>query len=400
MPNDAQIVIVGAGPAGALLAYLLSSRGIDTLLLERQSDFNREFRGEVLTPSGVRALEQSGFSLDRISTRVPDVFDAFMNGERFASFRLDDPSATYPTVVSQPELLEELVSMSQRTGHFEFQRGVTVRSVARRAEGGVRLSVRGADGGDTIDAPFLIGADGRGSVVRRSLAPPVESRSAPLDVVWFKLPYPEAWTETRIRFEAGHGHLMIAAQSTDRALQVAWVILKGTYGELKKRSVPEWIDAMRPYADPELRDHFAEYRDSSTRPFLLNAVSDRVKGWAGQDTLLIGDAAHTMSPVGGQGINVALRDVVVAANLLVRSFHDGLNWNEAASKVERIRAPEVDRIQRVQAIPPRLIMGRTQAHEWARGMLARVAGSNFAQRRAGPLFSQFLDGVTEVTLEV
>ena len=57
---EMSIVIVGAGPAGAYLAYLLASRGISVTLLERQKDFAREFRGEALLPSGVAVLHQIG----------------------------------------------------------------------------------------------------------------------------------------------------------------------------------------------------------------------------------------------------------------------------------------------------------------------------------------------------
>ena len=53
-------VIVGAGPAGAALAYLLARRGIEVTLLERARDFEREFRGEVLMPSAFDALGQMG----------------------------------------------------------------------------------------------------------------------------------------------------------------------------------------------------------------------------------------------------------------------------------------------------------------------------------------------------
>ena len=54
------VVVVGAGPAGASIAYLLANRGIDVTLVERRRDFAREFRGEILMPSGIEALQQMG----------------------------------------------------------------------------------------------------------------------------------------------------------------------------------------------------------------------------------------------------------------------------------------------------------------------------------------------------
>ena len=58
----AHVVIVGAGPGGAALAYLLARRGVEVTLVERQADFDREFRGEGLQPSGIDAFDQMGLS--------------------------------------------------------------------------------------------------------------------------------------------------------------------------------------------------------------------------------------------------------------------------------------------------------------------------------------------------
>ena len=88
------VVVVGAGPAGAALAHLLASRGVEVTLLERQRAFEREFRGEVLMPSGVHALEQIGLEgLDEIPQRCPTSVEAFANGRSF--FRREE---TQPTI--------------------------------------------------------------------------------------------------------------------------------------------------------------------------------------------------------------------------------------------------------------------------------------------------------------
>lgn len=400
--RSSRVVIVGAGPAGALLAVLLSSRGIDTLLVERQSDFSREFRGEVLMPSGLRALADADFALDSVAHSVPAVAQAFMNGREFLSVETAGLGDRRPTAVSQPELLEGLVARAQATGRFELRRGTTVRSVVQPSDGGIELEVRtaGVDGTERIRGDFLIGADGRGSVCRRHLAPRVIPRSVPLDVVWFKMPYPEAWAEPRARFEMGRGHLMIVVHSADGLLQMAWVILKGSYGDLKGRSHQQWVDEMSRHTDPELTQHLRDHRQAISRPFLLNAIADRVEGWASPGCLLIGDAAHTMSPVGGQGLNLALRDAIVAANALVPALRSGGDLDAAAARVEAIRAPEIDRIQYLASLPPRLVMGRSPTHELARRLLARIVPSRLGRTRAASVASLFLDGVCDVELQI
>lgn len=396
---DHRVAIVGAGPAGALLAWLLSSRGVDTLLVERQSDFEREFRGEILMPSGIRALQAAGVEFDP-ATLVPlDRMVGIMNDRPFFEADLGrlDPG---PAAVSQPRLLEQLVAMSEKTGHFELRRGTTVRRIERTADAGTILHARDERGEAKIETPFLIGADGRGAVTRRALEPRVVSRGAPLDVVWFKMAYPEAWSTPKAHFVAGDGHLLIAGATADRMLQIGWVILKGRYGELKSRSMAAWIDELRAHADPELAAHLALRGDTVTRPFLLNAVADRVVGWASPGALLIGDAAHTMSPVGGQGVNIALRDAIVATNQLVPALRSGAAPDAAAARVESIRAREVDTIQRLQTIPPRIVIGRTPLHALARKAIASFVSTGFGGARAAAGASRFLDGVVQVELTV
>ncbi|MEM7411314.1 MAG: FAD-dependent monooxygenase [Myxococcota bacterium] len=397
---DHRVVVVGAGPAGALLGYLLASRGVDTLLLERQTDFAREFRGEILMPSGLRALEDAGVSLDTVSTSTPERIEAFHNDHQFVDLSLEDLAPPLPMAVSQPELLEHLVALGERTGHLELWRGAAVRGVERES-GKTRLRVKrtGEDREHELCTPFLIGADGRASVVRKRLAPRVRRTSLPMDVVWFKMPYPD-WPEARGRVVLGRGHLMIAVRSPDGLFQVAWVILKGTYGELKSKDVATWVEEMADHADPELASHLRANAGALSRPFLLDAVSDRVVGWAQPGTLLVGDAAHTMSPVGGQGLNVALRDAIVAANALVPALRAERGVDAAAASVEAERAREVDLLQRLQALPPRLLLGRSLLHEWARRGVAALVGSGRVAARDRPPARFFLDGVSPVALRV
>ena len=397
---DHRVTIVGAGPAGALLAWILSSRGVDTLLIERQSDFDREFRGEILMPSGLRALEEAGVELEADALLPLSVFEGWMNGQPFLRLAIEADGPRPPAAVSQPKLLERLVAMAEGTGHFAFRRGTTVRRIERTGEGRSILHTRNAEGESKIETSFLIGADGRGAVSRRALAPRVVTRGTQLDVVWFKMAYPGAWSPGTARFIGGRGQLLIAGATADGQLQMGWVILKGTFGELKSRSHDEWVEELGHHVDPELAAHIRDRADTITRPFLLNAVSDRVVGWATPGALLIGDAAHTMSPVGGQGVNIALRDAIVAANELVPAFRSGGDVETAAARVEATRAREVDLIQRMQAMPPKVMLGTRSIHALARRVAARVLSTSFGRARASVGANLFLNGVTKVELTV
>ena len=119
---------------------------------------------------------------------------------------------------------------------------------------------------------------------------------------------------------------------------------------------------------------------------------------------MIGDAAHTMSPVGAQGINIALRDVVVAANHLVpvlRQPRASERIAAATETIERERTPELALIQRFQSIPPRLVMGHTVWAAAFRAVIPRLLQFEIVRRRAAATgLSTILFGHGDVRLQV
>jgi 2-polyprenyl-6-methoxyphenol hydroxylase-like FAD-dependent oxidoreductase len=400
-------VIVGAGPAGAALALLLASRGIATTLIERQHDFEREFRGELMMPSGLSVLDALGVDLAGASVphRAPSELEILVDGRRLV--RLDATAGVFagrtPLLVSQPALLEHLVALASRHEGFRFLRGAAVRELLHENGRIAGVRVETAGGSERLAASLVVGADGRASLVRRRGGFAARDLGAPMDVVWTKLPWPADWTEASARGYVGGGHLMIVFPSPDGLLQLAWVILKGGFGELKSRGVEDWVREMANHASGDLAPHLRANADRLTRPFLLDAVTDRVHGWARPGALVIGDAAHTMSPVGGQGINVALRDAVVAANCLVPVLcagGDGAALDAAAARVEPERGPEIDRIQRLAAAPPRLVLARGLVPRLARMALPALLRLPFARAQAARTGQLFLNGVTEVALRV
>ena len=105
-PPRRHVIVVGAGPAGAVLSHLLSTRGIRVTLFERQSDFSREFRGEALAPSGLevlRSLEMEA-ALEKVPQAVPQALEFYADRKRVFRVEVDPAeSADQPRIISQPE---------------------------------------------------------------------------------------------------------------------------------------------------------------------------------------------------------------------------------------------------------------------------------------------------------
>jgi len=153
---------------------------------------------------------------------------------------------------------------------------------------------------------------------------------------------------------------------------------------------------------PDLARHLESCRDALEHPFLLDVVCDHLERWSAPGVLLLGDAAHPMSPVGAQGINIALRDALVAANHLGPCLLAGggpAELDAAAQRVVAERLPEVKTIQRIQQLPPRVLFQRTRASRLlVGGLLPLLTRSGLAAVLFRSSFRRFALGTADVKL--
>ena len=399
------VAIAGAGPAGAALAYLLARRGVRVTLLERQTDFAREFRGEGLMPSGVDALGQMGLGpeLEKLPQARIAGLDVYLNGRH--ELHIDattlPPNTPLPRFVSQPALLEMLVSRAQEFHGFELWRGGSVRELLH-AGGRVRGLRAEVDGKSReLEADYLIGCDGRSSVVRKRAGLERPRDTQAFDVVWCKLPLPE-FMRARARGCVGRGHFAIVFEAPDGLLQLGWAIEKGTYGDIRRAGIEHWVEELGRHLPADLAEWVRAHSRDISHPFLLDVVCDHLDVWSAPGVLLLGDAAHPMSPVGAQGINIALRDALVAANHLGPPLVAGAGaaaLDGAAQRVVAERLPEVKEIQAMQTGAPTFILQRSLFARIVMRVIApfalRSGLASFAVRRVFPRFAQ---GTRPVTL--
>jgi len=397
-------IVVGAGPAGALLAYLFARRGVPVTLLERQTDFSREFRGEVLMPSGIAAFREAGLrqQFDALPNLSIGTAELFRGERRLVTIALDgfDPR---PRVVPQPAMLEMIVAEATKTKFpgFKLERGVTVRDLIYEKDRVIGVHADTLEGPRDYRGDFVIACDGRASAIRKRAALPEDRIMQGFDVVWGHVAGHFLDGRTA-RGYIGSGHLLIIYPSPEGHMQIGWVIDKGTFGDIRKMGADGWIGELAPYVSSDLRKFLGANRTGLARPFLLDVICDRLREWTAPGLLLIGDAAHPMSPVGGQGINVALRDAVVAANHLGRAFmmrSDEATLDYAARNVQAERQPEVVTIQDMQQVGPRFLVSNSLLSRLVVSApmvaFAKLFLGGFLTRR----FDPFLNGVTRVVMQ-
>jgi 2-polyprenyl-6-methoxyphenol hydroxylase-like FAD-dependent oxidoreductase len=360
--------IVGGGPAGAVLGLLLARKGVNVTLLEAHPDFDREFRGDTIHPSVMEIMDQLGLAerlLDLRHTKVRSATVQTVSGP-FTPLDFSHLKTKFPyiTMMPQTSFLEFITGEAERYPNFRLLMGARVRELVE--EDGVVRGVRyeGEGGWREVRAVLTVGADGRGSRVRRLAGFEPAKTSPPMDVLWFKLPRrPDDPEGAMGRF--GRGHIAILLDRFDH-WQVGYVIPKGTFPELRH----EGIGALR-RSIAELIPEFAgrvEHLEDWKQVSLLSVESSRCPRWYRPGLLLIGDAAHVMSPVGGVGINYAIQDAVVAANVLAGPLKN------SQAQLKELDVRYLAAVQRRRELPTRFIQAvQTQIQ---RRVLASVLRSD------------------------
>ena len=198
----------------------------------------------MLLPNGLEALQQMG--LGDIFRGVPQVaptaVELYANAQ--SVFRLDvDPDFVgphRPTAFSQPAFLEAVVGAADAYSGFRVELGARVHDLVHEGARVVGVQLQNEGHKRNLLADLVVGADGRISVIRRRCGLEVSDQGLEVDIVWCKVPLPDSLgADVPVRVYVSRAHLLIAYRVPDDLLQVAWVITKGTYGELRRRGIEE-----------------------------------------------------------------------------------------------------------------------------------------------------------------
>jgi 2-polyprenyl-6-methoxyphenol hydroxylase-like FAD-dependent oxidoreductase len=354
---QAQCCIVGGGPAGAMLALLLARQGLRVTLLEQHRDFDRDFRGDTLHPSVLEILDQIGLAQRVLALPHGEVRQAALTIDGRPAFAADfthlPTKFPYVALVPQAEFLPLLVDEARRYPGFELRLGAAVRELIE--EDGVVRGVRYETdrARHELRATLTVGADGRFSTVRRLAGIALDRFAQQIDVLWFRVPRSVTAPEPGLG-RVGHGHILAILPRHD-AWQLGWVFPKGSYQRLRAAGLDAFKRELCALV-PELREGIMSGLTDWHQVSLLSVEASRARRWYRPGLLLIGDAAHVMSPVGGVGINYAIQDAVVAANALAGPLRAGRVGTAPLVRVQLERELPTLVIQTLQDVVQRRVL--------------------------------------------
>ena len=342
-----------------MTGYLLARAGVEVAVLEKHADFNRDFRGDTIHPSTLELMHELGLLEEflRLPHQELRELRAVMNGHvvPIADFSHLPTRCQFIAFMPQWDFLNFLASHARKFPTFTLHMQHEVSDLLIENGRVVGVRVKTPEGEREARANLVIGADGRHAVTHTRGNLDLREFGVPIDVLWTRLSKRAGDPKQSLGFFQG-GKLLVLLDRDDY-FQVGFIIPKGTADDIRQRGFPAFHADIVGIA-PFLKDRIGELDDWS-KIKLLTVQINRLRHWAREGLLCIGDSAHAMSPAGGVGINLALQDAVATANLLAEKLKAGPVSLADLEQVQKRREMPVRLIQRLQVFVHRRINGRS-----------------------------------------
>ena len=233
--------IAGGGPAGVMLGLLLARAGVAVIILERHSDFFRDFRGDTIHPSTIDLIDQLGLRerFDAIPQSAIRTLDVVVNGNRLTPVDFSHLHGKNRSIALMPQwdFLSLLAEEGARYPTFRLMMGAEATGILRDG-GAVRgVTVATEAGPVEIEAQLTVAADGRDSTVRRAAGLEATEYGVAIDVLWFRLPRTAVNPPDTLAYLDAES--MVITIPRDEYYQAGMLIPKGGYRAIREAGIEE-----------------------------------------------------------------------------------------------------------------------------------------------------------------
>ena len=318
---DAEVIVVGGGPGGSTVAAELAGLGHRVVLLDKANFPRHKACSEYINPGGARILRELGIESEVLAAgahRMEAMQVHAPNGERFVA-NFDRAETGQAALGLSRWTFDNLLLDRAKAAGVEVREGTQVRSVVTVGDRatGVEIRVNGLH--ETLSAPLIIGADGRNSVVTRSLgldAPVRWPDKTGLVAHYRGVTGLDRWGEMHV----GSGFYAGLAPLENGLFNVAVVSSSNTIRQ-RSGSIDHYFDQCLESLSAVASKLAAAERVGTIRG--VGSMAHRVNRTTGDGYLLVGDAASFLDPFTGEGIYEALRAARLAAPIASAALKSG-----------------------------------------------------------------------------
>lgn len=301
--TETEVLVVGAGPTGLMLAGLLARAGVRPRLIDRRDSTPQESRALAVAARTLEVFDDIGIAKRALARGRPMIAIEAHDGDRtVATIEIDDVESPFPFVLCLPQYDTEQLLLAYVETHEVRPEWSAELIGLEQLDGRVEATLRHGDGHlERVSARYLVGCDGARGKVRHHAEIPQHGKD-------LRKKFLLADVSTNWNLFGNHLHAFFSEHGTFAAIPMpknkTWRILAQydgpDVGEHPDLAVFKQIIAQRTPLDPEVFD--------PVWTTTFNAYQRRAEIFRKGNVLIAGDAAHSHSPIGGQGMNTGLQD--------------------------------------------------------------------------------------------
>ncbi|MBI3604529.1 MAG: FAD-dependent monooxygenase [Nitrospirae bacterium] len=317
------IIVVGGGIAGLMLALILGRMGIRVTLVEKNRELIAHQRGEILQPNGLKILEQLGLLEEiRPHSYEVNVFHFYqMRGDFLCDIRYDllPPPYSYALVASPYHLQALLLQKAMETGFVNILWETEFQELIWSGKKVCGVIAKQREERITLQGKMVAGGDGGRSAVRSALGIGAAIYQYRDGYFTARLERPAGFNRDA-RYYVGNRRILALFPVSKSDLYLLYLIPRNRQEAWRKRGLEAWKKELLSI-DPVIEEPLKKIGLENIHYMPVFRI--RVDAWVADGAALIGDAAHSFNPHVAQGRNQAMEDAVALAKVIELCFKNG-----------------------------------------------------------------------------
>ncbi|MBM7551735.1 FAD-dependent oxidoreductase [Thalassobacillus pellis] len=341
-----EVFVAGGGVGGLALAVKLASRGVHVTVAEQLDKTSPLYKGELLQPKTINILDSLGVLSDvhEYGNKIEDL--EFQEVIRHSSGWLEEISNTkltynrlagdfdYALMIPHDRIKAILKEKGEQfPEYFHYLAGARFLGF----ENG-KAAIKWNKDKKFVEADVYVGAEGRSSPTREAMGVSVNRTDYNHHFLTVTIPRPDDFIEGKI--VTTNRCLLGMFPLPDNEVRTVYLIKAGEYKQIKEKGL-EYVYRAYGSLEPRLKEHVKAIKEWKKIQLMI-PYTYHVDKYVTGNIALIGDAAHTVHPMAGEGMNLAIQDADVLGELVAWCKETGRHYHEYLADYEQVRRPHVE----------------------------------------------------------